>query len=308
MYKKYQDPNAEVDRVLEHHMYRQQLATLLNCPAGDAPTVSKLDYKENAIAQAFRNYYACRQQAVPTLATRFRPPVAATATPATTLPGKRKRSWFRDHVSLQLGARVQYSEFTATNPGDRDIKFRGQSSFSPYAELELTVLPNGRGAVYGGLFRQHFNREAPQSLLIGTVDYKSLEVPFGLRYYLSRPTANSRFFVDAGYQAGFAADSPIWLRTRGEATVENAGNFTVGLGYRDRTGLSASVGHQFNRNFVGGSGGWRSEFGGVSLTVGFWLLWWVFVVRGGIGSVAVLTEGRRVIDCPRSVTPRNLPV
>ena len=271
VYKKYRAvqryQNRNIQGVAKNNHYKQQLWSDLKCSDLDLNDAENVEYRTNSLIKYFVKYNSCID-------------------PDFVL----KRNTIQKdafHITIRPG--VNFSSFSVDNSQNnlRDINFGGKASFRIGAELEY-VLPfnNNKWSVILEPTFQSYKSEKFityfQSTLLTietntTADYKSIELPLGIRHYFFL-NDDSKLFADAGIVLlDLGLDSTIDFEDdRGmDLEIDGGGtgsNFFLGFGYKYKDRYSVQARYGTSRELLGNQSLWTSKYNTLSLVFGYTLL------------------------------------
>lgn len=184
------------------------------------------------------------------------------------------------HLNIRPG--INFSSFETThhyNFESMNTDFGPYTSFRLGLELEY-ILPfnKNKWAIFiepnyqyyksskdiieneGTLFEYKYNAK---------IDYKSIEIPLGIRHYLFL-NDRSKIFLNAAYAVGINLNSSLKFN-REELEVASAYNFVFGAGYKYNDKFSAEVRVGTSRNLLRNYISIDSDYKTVSLILGYTL-------------------------------------
>ena len=109
--------------------------------------------------------------------------------------------------------------------------------------------------------------------LVSKVDYKSIELPLGVRYYIYFNN-QSKLFANLSYVLDFTKNSTIkFLRNDGsmlsELEIRARMNFALGIGYKYKDRYSLEIRYYTKRNILGEYLYWNSDYRTISILFGY---------------------------------------
>lgn len=187
--------------------------------------------------------------------------------------------------NVNIRPRVNFSSFTAQNAGyNVDTDFGSQTTFGLGLELEY-ILPFGKSRwaivaepnyrYYESSLTQYFRTyDINSGPIDAAIDYKAVELPFGIRYYMHL-SPKSRIFVNALYvfDIPVGADSSIkrgnsvFVETDFESGVEAAAGFGLGYSFNNRFGAEFRI--FTDRKFYPENRGYTSNFKNTSFILSY---------------------------------------
>lgn len=221
--------------------YKQELLTNLKCPKFSIQKLKKLEYDKKKLVNLFKDYNDCQ------------------GVEFTTYYKKQER----DFIKFNIRPGINFSDLkTFLNTTDNN-KLK-KTTFRIGVELEY-ILPfnKNKWAIIIEPTYQYFKSE-PE------IDYTSIEVPFGFRYY-SFLNLDSKIFLNAAYVVDFSFNSKIDYENRSELEIESGPNFTYGVGYKYKDTYSIEIRYQTKRDILNQYLYWNSDYQTTSIIFGYTL-------------------------------------
>lgn len=201
--------------------YKKQLIDNLNCGV-NLTDVNNLKYKSNDLVKVFLKYNECSNSSAINYNENYEE---------------------RDLFNLTVRPGVNLSSFEISNSSfatSESNKFDNKVTFRIGVEAEL-ILPfnKNKWAVFVEPTYQYYKAEkdfvvyqgqASENIRTRSIDYKSIEIPVGIRYYLFL-NAKSKIFINAAYNIDFEMNSSIYYDYQSYNT-SSASNFSFGAGYK----------------------------------------------------------------------------
>lgn len=250
--------------VARNNNFRQQLYNNLKCPGSNIESkVQSIYYSKNEMIDIFSKYNECSGS-------------------AQIIYGDNRK---KDLFNLSLRPRYRNLSLAIASPTDipKYVNFEPSTGFAFGLETEFIIPFNkNKWAIVIEPSYVEFlatvNAEA--SLIGGTVDvdidYRAIELPMGLRYYLFL-NDHSKLFLNAFYTADFDFNSKITLtRVTGETfdtiDIHSRPNLYYGLGYKFKNRVSVEFRTMTTRILLGPSESWTSDLDSYSFILGITLL------------------------------------
>lgn len=199
---------------------------------------------------------------------------------------KRNGSLF--HLNVRLGYKSSSVNFSNSTigynglPSGFTIDFDTKSSFRLGVEGEF-ILPfnNDKWSIIAEPTYQSFDGIAYKNK--GTnnertylIDYKSIELPIGLRYYFyisekSRLFVNTSFVTDLNFKSSIKIVNSYGngISTVDEFPIQSIGSLAFGLGYKYLDKYSLEVRTGTNRELLGNNGSYSSIYRNFSVILGY---------------------------------------
>lgn len=227
------------NKIDKNNRYKQQLWTDVKCDNIKESDAVKTNYKKNSLVKYFVKYNKCMDPS---------------------FVNTRKQE-DRDLFNLTIRPGINFSSLKPNidqanffvNNGNRDIgNFEDKSGlrFGIEAEFILPFNKNKWGIFIEPTYQSYKSELVTKNTtFIGTntrtytVDYKSIELPIGLRHYMFL-NDKSKLFVNAAYVLDFEFDSTLIVRNSSTPIVnklKSKTNIAIGCGYKynDRYSIEA---------------------------------------------------------------------
>ncbi|MDR7128907.1 hypothetical protein J2X69_001239 [Algoriphagus sp. 4150] len=259
VYKKYKIDN----RISENTQFRNQLNNQLVCGSINSQEFKNLGYKQKELESIFVKYNECTDSSYTTYGVAKRPDLF--------------------HLSIRPG--ISARSLTIENPqaAVEKVDFENNLGFRIGVEAEF-ILPfnkNKWGVIIEPTF-QSYKSEKTASTKNSTVntynvtaDYKSLELPIGLRHYMFL-NANSKLFINLSYIIDFPSKTTIGFERSDGAqgpnlSIKTGGSFGLGTGFQYNNKLHMELRYHTNREIIGGYHFWNSNYQSLNLIFGYTL-------------------------------------
>lgn len=201
--------------------YKKQILDNLNCGV-DLTDVNNLKYKSSDLVKVFMKYNQCSNS---------------------TAINYNQNYEKRDLFNLTVRPGINLSSFEISNSSfvtSESNKFDNKVTFRIGLEAEL-ILPfnKNKWAIFAEPTYQYYKAEkdfvvyqgqASENIRTRSIDYKSIEIPIGIRYYLFL-NDKSKLFINAAYNVDFEMNSNIYYDFQSLKT-SSASNFSFGAGYK----------------------------------------------------------------------------
>jgi len=258
IYKIYLTSNNHIS---ENNLFRQQLLDNLKCQDISVPDVQNLKYDRKNLVNLFETYNNCHNSE------------------SINFDEKQKRDLF----NLTIRPGMNYSSLYLKNYflHRYEFDYKNELGFRLGIEVEL-IMPfnNNKLALFFEPTYQYFNSAATtvanvtiDQEITAKVDYKSIELPVGMRYYLFL-NDRSKLYINPSfvYDFEFASSLDI-IRDDGlqlyDLDIKTSTNFGVGLGYKYCNRYSIEIKYQFKRNIMAYYFFWKSTYNTFSIILGY---------------------------------------
>ena len=254
VYKRYQIPPKENSPDVRsligvNNTYKQQLWNDLKCPSITMSQAEKLEYKRSSLLHFFVQYNKCTDQ-------KF-----------VNYEDKEKKDLF----NLNIRPGVNFSSLTMERLSNSEFDFGSAVNFRFGIETEFIMPFNkNKWSIILEPTYQSFKGEAEYSFTALTLDYKSIELPVGARYYLFL-NENNKFFLNAQFVFDFSVNSTLENSVSDNLDVNSGTNWAFGLGYKYNDKFSIEARYFTSRNILRDYLGWSTNYKTFSVIVGYTL-------------------------------------
>ncbi|MFD0991250.1 tRNA modification GTPase [Mariniflexile jejuense] len=257
VYKRYKKINENVVRKNEE--YKRQLWNDLKCENISINEANKLEYKKQNLVDFFIKYNTCSRSEF----LRF--------------DKKGQKSVF--NITIRPGL-TSSSLSLHENSTRKTTDFDDESGFRLGLEAEFII--NSIKANKWAIFveptyqfyksRKEWQNASGQQTYYFNIDYKSVEIPIGIRHYFSlnrksKIFANGAILFDIPFNSSLNSNfSP------GHLDIETKFNFAFGLGYKYHNKFSLELRSMTNRNLTSHYLNWKADYNTLSIIIGYTLL------------------------------------
>lgn len=210
----------ETSSIAYNEDYKKQILENLNCGV-NFTEVNKLDYKPGELAKVFLKYNECSNSSAINYNQNYE-----------------KRDLF--NLTVRPGINFSSYEVSKNYYTVNELDKIEKASFRIGLEAEL-ILPfnNNKWAVFAEPTFQHYKAENDVVVYPGqpyqftkarSIDYKSIEIPIGIRYYFFL-NDKSKIFINASYNPDFEINSTISYDST-IFKIASSSTFSFGAGYK----------------------------------------------------------------------------
>lgn len=258
IFKKYLTPNNNIGT---NEGYKQQLWNDLECSAFTRRKVENVDYRRNELVSFFEDYNKCHNEDYVNF----------------------EEMQKKDLFNLNIRPGFNYSSLTIHNKVTdyKDTDFDKEFGFRLGIEGEF-IMPfnkNKWAIILEPTYRNYKSEQSQESgsvsggILVSKVDYKSIELPIGVRHYLYF-SDNSKLFLNASYVVDLNLDSTLeFFRQDGSMhsslDIKPKGVIALGIGYKIKDKYSIEMRYHTSRELLVGYAYWRSDYETVSMVFGY---------------------------------------
>ena len=252
IYKRYLKSSAVVGKNMA---FRQQLWNDLKCEGISQTQIDRLQYKKDQLVHFFNTYNQCKDPSLEI--------------------AQSKASNFEFHLALRPGVNLNSLEIKNSLSNFRNTDFGSNIGIRLGVEFEAKFpFNNGKWSLFFEPTYQTYTAEAqsiPTNFIPPTsseVDYKSFELPLGIRHYMFLNN-KSRIFLNAAFVYDTSLGSKIAFGNGSELDIESLTNWAFGIGYKYGERLALEFRYTTNRELLREFVSWESRFGGYSLILGY---------------------------------------
>jgi hypothetical protein len=233
--------------------YKSQLWENVQCPGCMVSTVTNLKYNKKELVKYFENY----NSGIKSDFISFE-------------QNQKKKSFY---INLRPG--ISLSTLTLNNSNEhlasRDSDFGMEIGYRAGIEAEF-ILPfnkNKWAALIEPTFQYLKSENYTDLYRLRNDEYKSMELPFGIRHYFF-PNENSKIFLNGAFVLSFSKKTETLIRQPNGFAYDTGTNFAAGLGFKFKNKVSLELNYT-NRDFYFNHMYWRSEFSNLSFIAGYTL-------------------------------------
>lgn len=259
VFKKYVKTNTKRGEndgnMAKNDMYKRQIWTDLNCDVQSRDKIKNIEYNEKALVKYFKNYNECEGDVnVVVLDKKSESSVQMTIRPHLSPANFKFDNSQINYTDFDLGSTVGYGiglelEYTFPFNNKKWSAFIEPTYKQFNFDKDLSAIVTG---------------SSPRNLKL---EYKVIELPIGIRYYMFI-NDKSRLFVNVAYQINIDTSSLIKFRGGNSLEVKSGNNAILGIGYKyDRFSFEYRINtkRSLTRNYTY----WDSSFNSMSFTIGY---------------------------------------
>ena len=228
--------------------YKQQLWDNLKCSSFVMDKIKKMEYEKKELVSFFEEYNKCNNQEF------------------IKYEEKQKRDLF--NLSIRPGLNSSSLVIYNSSSSLRRTDYGNKMTFRIGLESEIVMgfNKNKWAILIEPTYQYYKAEEEPVTNLSNTnVDYKSIEVPVGLRHYFFL-NKSSKIFINGSFISEIILDSKVR-----NLDVKSDVNFAMGLGYNYNNMYSVELRYQTNRDVLTNYILWNSEYKTISVIFGYTL-------------------------------------
>ncbi|HEA28943.1 MAG TPA: tRNA modification GTPase [Leeuwenhoekiella sp.] len=249
VYKEYIEQDQDLRK---NESYKQELFNNLKCSSISLNRIKKLKYKSTSLVDFFTDYNSC-----------INPDYKNTIV-------KEHREFF--HLSIRPGvkyANLKLERFSTIGLASRKVNLDDAWSVRAGLEAEF-ILPfnKNKWSILVEPTYQYYKSEGELDNETTSADYKSIELPLGVRHYFFL-NDTSKLFVNAAFVLDFSLNSTITYRDRVQLDTKSRNNIALGAGFKYGDRYSFEFRYDLDRNVLSDYIYYDSDYGGFSLIFGY---------------------------------------
>lgn len=215
--------------LMENNSYKQQLLNILKCQKITMKDIDKIHYRNTDLVRLFTIYNECQNSA--------------------TIDYEKKTD--RDIFKLSLRPGLNLSNLLINSPSnDINIDFGNKLTYRLGAEAEY-IMPfnkNKWALIIEPTF-QYYKSEFTKNRQYYKIDYKSIELPLGVRYYIFL-NEKSKIYVNSSFVVDFDLNSEISTVNGTWADIDSKPNWAFGLGYKQNNKFTFEMRYGLSRDLI----------------------------------------------------------
>ncbi|MCU4164119.1 hypothetical protein [Carboxylicivirga caseinilyticus] len=249
----YKEYKTGVNKVAVNESFKQQLWIHLQSQCLTQNQINNTRCRRKELVEIFKAYNECNNSEYITY--------------------ERKQNKNSFNLSLRPGLNTTSLSFINAASSYRNTDFGNETTFRLGIEGEF-VLPFNRNkwAIIIEPTYQYFKSEKDHATgdYVTTADYKSVELPVGLRHYFFL-NDNSKVFINGSFVLDFSGNSKFLFENAGDLEIKTGMNYALGLGYKFQNRYSAELRYFTNRDLFQNYMNFSSEYKTISVIFGYTL-------------------------------------
>lgn len=239
---------AKDNYIEKNTRFRQQLLMDLKCKDISLKEIKKLDYEKKQLVNFFVKYNDCSGSEFINFETTQK----------------------KDLFNLTIRPGLNNSSLSTGNIlSNSNINFGNKVSFRFGVEAEF-IMPFNKNK-WSAIIEPTYQYYKTNKIIDGqkiNVDYKSIELPIGVRHYFFI-NDSSKIFINASYAFDLSMSSKIDFENSTNLTIKTNGNFAFGMGYNHNQKYSMEIRYGSGRAILGDYVYWVSDYNSLSLIFGY---------------------------------------
>ncbi|KIA90526.1 outer membrane beta-barrel protein [Kaistella jeonii] len=250
----------EVEAISYNTNYKEQLKEDLVCSSITKTEIERTDYNAKSLSALFYKFNQCSNPQNAQVVTKTK----------------------KGYINLNIRPRVNFSSLKLANPYLQttfDVKSAVTAGIGLEAEFVFPFNKNKWAIIFEPTYQSYkAEQETDAGFLIGgrlktKVDYKSLELPIGLRHYMFLDD-HSILFVNVQAVFDLNLNSSIDFSRNDDSPfnslkLKSSPNVAVGTGYNYNKKYAVEARYNFKRNITSESYLWESDYTTFSLILSY---------------------------------------
>ncbi len=235
----------------ENSDFKQQLLNNLKCQDIKTEDIKKTKYGKDYLEKIFIQYNKCSNSEV------------------INFVEKQKKDLFNLNPRIGLNSSSLAIQNTISSSSDVDFGSKLGSRLGIEAEFILPFNKNKWTIIVEPTY-QYFKSEKVVTTLNGIfdakVDYKSIELPIGIRHYFFINSI-SKLFINGSYILDFTSNSTISYFS--ELEITKSSNLGFGVGFKQNDKYSLELGYHTSRGLLNNYSFYSSNYNTLSVILGY---------------------------------------
>lgn len=243
IFKEYKTPE---NKIATNNEFRRQLYNNLKCSDISLVDLKHIDYEKKTLLKFFNKYNRCNNSEF----VNFEEKIKSDLFNLNIRPGINSSSLFIKNSAISSGS-TDY---------DNELAFRIGLEF----ELIMGFNKNKWAVIIEPTYQYYKAEDKVITNLNNTnVDYKSFELPIGVRHYLFLNN-NSKIFINGSFIYDFVFNSKVRY-----LDASSSVNLAMGVGYNYNKKYSVEFRYHTNRNILTDYVAWSSDYKTISIIFGY---------------------------------------
>lgn len=254
----YQTNNSEINQLIYKSFlvnnkqigyniqFRQQLQNDLKCETTVVNDIKDLPYYKKELIRFFIDYNKCLK----TVYVNF---------------DEKDRKKFVN-LTIRPGANYSTLAIQKSSPTQSYTDFDPSLSYRLGLEIEF-LMPFNKNK-WAIIIEPTYQNFKSQSNSVFSVNYKSIELPMGIRHYFHL-NGKSKVFLNTSFVLDLSTNSTIKYKSINILDISSRYNYAIGLGYKYNDRFSFELRYFTTRNVLENITYWSSEYNAMSFIVGY---------------------------------------
>jgi len=246
VFKSYKTSNNKIGK---NNRFKNQLWNNLKCPNFKITKIENLDYQKNDLIDFFVEYNECNGEK------------------NINYEENQKKDLF--NLSIRPGFNSSSLSIQNSVSSSRNTDFESEFGFRFGIEAEFIMPFNkNKWSLIIEPTYQYFKSEKEITNQSVKADYKSIEIPVGIRHYFFL-NENSKIFINGSFIIDFSSNSIIDFSSGTDLEIKTRNNQAFGIGYKHNDKYSLELRYQTSREILGDYISWSSDYNTLSVIFGY---------------------------------------
>lgn len=246
VFKSYKTSN---DKIAKNNRFKNQLWNNLKCPNFKITKVENLDYQKNDLIDFFVKYNECNGEK------------------NINYEEKQKKDLF--NLSIRPGFNSSSLSIQNSVSSSRNTDFDNEFGFRFGIEAEFIMPFNkNKWSLIIEPTYQYFKSVKEITNQSAKADYKSIEIPVGVRHYFFL-NENSKIFINGSFIFDLSNDSVIDFESGTDLEIKTRNNLAFGIGYKHNDKYGLELRYQTSREILNNYIYWSSDYSTLSVIFGY---------------------------------------
>ena len=246
VFKSYKTSN---DKIGKNNRFKNQLWNNLKCPNFKITKVENLDYQKNDLIDFFVKYNECNGEK------------------NINYEEKQKKDLF--NLSIRPGFNSSSLSIQNSASSSRNTDFDNEFGFRFGIEAEFIMPFNkNKWSLIIEPTYQYFKSVKEITNQSAKADYKSIEIPVGIRHYFFL-NENSKIFINGSFIFDLSNDSVIDFESGTDLEIKTRNNLAFGIGYKHNDKYGLELRYQTSREILSNYIYWSSDYSTLSVIFGY---------------------------------------
>ncbi len=235
--------------VKKNYLFRQQLLINLNCQNTSISSIATLTYSRKQLVRFFSEYNECENQDFINYEKR------------------KKKNLFTLNIRPGINNSSLFVNRNGIVPINIDFGNKLGLRFGIETEFMLPFNKNKWSILFEPTY-QYYKSETTEGIQTVGIDYKSIELPFGLRHYFYLGE-KSRVFINGLFVVDINKKPVIDFELAKDLEISPFYNYAIGLGYSYNNQYNIELRYYTGRDVISNYVSWMSDYSTISVIFGY---------------------------------------
>lgn len=246
VFKTYKKSNNKIGK---NNRFKNQLWNNLKCPNFKLTKIKNLDYQKNDLIDFFVDYNECNGEKI------------------INFEENQKKDLFNLNIRPGFNSSSLSIQNSVSSSRDTDFDNEFGFRFGIEAEFFMPFNKNTWSVIIEPTY-QYFKSEKEITNQSVKVDYKSIEIPIGVRHYFFL-NEQSKIFINGSFIFDISSNSIIDFSSGTDLEIKTRNNLAFGIGYKHQDKYSLEFRYHTSREILGDFVSWSSDYKTLSVIFGY---------------------------------------